>query len=66
MPKKRKGGWVQKVVAEMDKGAFSEKAKRAGKTTTQYAQEKASAPGKIGRQARLARTFAKMRKDKKK
>lgn len=42
-------------------GAFSAKAKAAGKSTAAYANEKASAPGLLGKQARLAKAFATMR-----
>lgn len=42
-------------------GAFSAKAAAAGKSTAQYAKEKASAPGQLGKQARLAKAFATMR-----
>lgn len=45
-------------------GAFKAKAQAAGKSTAEYAREKSSAPGRLGRQARLAETFAKMRKKK--
>ena len=38
-------------------GAFRTKAQKAGKTTRQYAQEKAHAPGLLGKQARLAKTM---------
>ena len=46
-------------------GAFSAKAKRSGMSTAAYAKSKASAPGTLGRQARLALTFAKFRPKKK-
>ena len=38
-------------------GAFSAKARRAGKSTAEYAKEKAHAPGVLGKQARLAQTL---------
>lgn len=47
-------------------GAFSAKAKAAGQSTAAFASEKASAPGLLGKQARLAKTFAKFRPKKKK
>ena len=59
----KKKKWIQAL--KIDEGAFSEKAKEAGKTTAQYAEEKADAPGKLGKQARLAKTFSKMRRKKK-
>ncbi len=48
-----------------NKGVFKAKAKAAGKTTAEYAAEKASAPGKLGREARLAKTLMGMNKKKK-
>ena len=42
-------------------GAFSAKAKKAGESTSAYARQEAGAPGRLGKQARLAETFAKMR-----
>lgn len=45
-------------------GVFSSAAQRAGETTHQYAEEKKSAPGRIGRRARLALTFEGMRRKK--
>ncbi len=59
----KKKKWIQ--AADLDKGSFSAKAKKAGKNVQEYAVEKAEAPGKLGKQARLAKTFAKMAKKKK-
>jgi hypothetical protein len=42
-------------------GVFSAKAKAAGESTHAYAEEKKDAPGKLGKQARLALTFEKHR-----
>ena len=56
--------WIEK--ANLKEGAFTKKAKKAGKGVQEYAAEKADAPGKTGKQARLAQTFAKMGKGKKK
>lgn len=42
-------------------GAFRAKAAAAGKSTAAYASEKASAPGLLGKQARLAKAFSTMR-----
>lgn len=42
-------------------GAFKAKAEAAGKTTSEYASEKASAPGTLGKQARLAETLMGMK-----
>lgn len=47
--------WIQK--ANLKKGSFTARAKAAGKSVPEYAKEKSSAPGKLGRQARLARLF---------
>jgi phage tail tape-measure protein len=45
--------WMSKAFANSH-GQFKAKAKRAGKSTAEFAREKAGAPGKLGRQARLA------------
>lgn len=42
-------------------GAFAAKAKAAGKSTAAYAAAKDKAPGVLGKEARLAETFARMR-----
>lgn len=52
-PKRKK--WVQK--ADIKKGAFTKKADAAGKSVQEYASEKADAPGTLGKEARLAKTF---------
>lgn len=52
--------WMKHAVKHP--GAFTAKAKAAGKTVPVYAEEKKSAPGLLGRQARLALTFEKARK----
>ena len=48
--------WIAKAVSK-HKGVFKKKAEAAGKTTKEYAEEKASAPGKLGKEARLAQTL---------
>jgi len=51
----------------LKKGAFTAKAKAAGKSVAQFAAEKAGAPGKLGREADLAKGFeviARNRKNK--
>ena len=53
------GKWIQ--AAHLKKGAFTAKAKKAGKSVAAYAKEKAGTGGKLGKQARLAQTFRKMR-----
>lgn len=55
--------WIQK--ANIKKGAFTAKAKRAGKSVAEYAEEKKDAPGKLGREARLAITFRNLSKARK-
>jgi len=45
-------------------GSFSSAAKKAGKSTAEYADEKSGASGKLGRRARLAQTLMSMRKGK--
>jgi transcription antitermination factor NusA-like protein len=42
---------------EHSHGQFKAKAEKAGESTAEYAKEKASAPGKLGKQARLAETL---------
>jgi len=49
------GKWIQK-------GAFTAKAKAAGKSVAAFAKEKAGASGRLGKQARLAQTLSKLRK----
>jgi len=46
-------------------GAFSKSAKRAGESTHKFAVEHRHSPGTMGRRARLALTFEKMRGAKK-
>lgn len=58
----KKKKWIQ--AAHLDEGSFTAKAKKAGKGVQEYAEEKAEAPGKLGKQARLAKTFRKMAKKK--
>ena len=42
-------------------GAFRRAAQRAGETTAEYAEEEKHAPGRLGREARLAKVFSKIR-----
>jgi hypothetical protein len=44
----------------LKKGAFTARAKAAGKSVREYAAEESGAPGKLGKQARLAQTFEKI------
>lgn len=50
MAKKR---WIQKATSNAH-GQFRRKAEKAGETTREYAEEEKDAPGKTGKQARLA------------
>lgn len=52
--------WIRGAIKHP--GAFSAKAKAAGKTTREFAAEKADAPGTLGKQARLASTLMGMHK----
>lgn len=52
--------WIQGAIKH--KGAFSAKAKKAGMSTSAYADKMADAPGSTGKQARLAQTLGKLRK----
>lgn len=54
--------WIKDAVKPSTKGTFSAKAKRAGESTAEYADAKASAPGKLGKEARLAKTLMGMKK----
>jgi hypothetical protein len=45
-------------------GAFTAKAKAAGKSVAAYAAAKKGAPGILGRQARLAQTLRKLGREK--
>lgn len=51
--------WIAKATSK-NKGKFSGAAKKAGKTTREYAQEKSGAGGKVGKEARLAETLMSM------
>ena len=53
--------WMAKAFANAH-GQFKAKAKAAGESTAEYANEKKNAPGKLGKQARLARAGMKARK----
>lgn len=51
--------WIAKATSK-NKGKFSAAAKRAGKTTKEFAAEKAGAGGKLGKDANLAQTLMSM------
>lgn len=61
MAKKKK--WIQK--ADLKKGAFTKKADAAGESVHEHAEEEKDAPGKTGKQARLALAFEGMAHKKK-
>ena len=48
--------WIKGATANAH-GQFAAKAKKAGESTAAFAAEKADAPGKLGKQARLAQTL---------
>lgn len=52
--------WIAGAVKK--KGSFKAAAKKAGKSTASFAQEKKHAGGKVGKRARLAITLSKLRK----
>lgn len=58
--------WIQKAIPKSHEGKFSEKAKEAGMSTRTYADKEASAPGTLGREARLAKTLMGMHRSKSK
>lgn len=60
MPSQNK--WIQRAVKPASKGKFTAKANAAGKSVAAFAQEKKSAPGKLGKEARLAITLKGLRK----
>lgn len=62
-PKKK---WVKNVAEHMHKGAFREKAERAGEPTAAYAREHEHDSGQTGRQARLAKSLMAMHSGTKK
>lgn len=63
MAEKKSKRWIARAVAN-SKGKFAEKARRAGKTTSEFASEHASSEGVLGREARLAETLSEMRRRK--
>lgn len=54
--------WIEH--AHLNKGSFSKKAKAHGESTGAFAKKEEHAKGKLGKQARLAETFSKMRSKK--
>lgn len=55
--------WIKGAIK--NPGSFSAKAKSMGMSTSAYAAKESGASGTLGRQARLAKTLAKLRKKKK-
>lgn len=55
----------KKPFRNLKRGAFTAKAKRAGYSVQQYARMKKNAPGRLGKQARLALAFKKMARARK-
>ena len=59
------GRWMQKVSSGIKRrgteGVFSAAAKRAGKSTHEFAEEHKHSSGKVGKRARLALAFASAR-----
>ncbi len=53
--------WIKGAIGG-NKGKFSAKATKAGESTAEYASEKASAPGTLGKEARLAKNLMGMKK----
>lgn len=51
--------WIQKAIKHP--GSFTRAAKRAGKSVSEYAQEKKHAKGTLGKRARLALTLKHLR-----
>ena len=48
--------WIKSATSNAH-GQFRAKAEAAGKTTAEFAKEKEDAPGKLGKEARLATTL---------
>jgi hypothetical protein len=58
----RKKHWIEGAIAHA--GSLSAAAKRAGKSTEEFAEEHDSDSGKTGRRARLAETLMRLAKKK--
>lgn len=54
--------WIKGALNPEHKGQFKAKAEKAGMNTQSYATKEQSAPGKTGKQARLALTLMGLRK----
>ena len=62
MAEEKKSKWIKGAVKPSHKGRFKAKAERAGMSTAAYAEKEKGAPGALGKEARLAQTFAGVRK----
>lgn len=62
--KAKSKNWIKDAVGK-NPAVFSKKAAAAGQSTAAFAEAKASAPGKLGKEARLAKTLSKIRGKKK-
>ena len=47
-------GWIKGAISPSHRGLFAAKAKAAGETTRQYAEEEKHAGGKLGKEANFA------------
>ena len=61
MSEKKPKKWI-KAATENAHGQFKAKAEKAGESTQAYAREEEHAPGKLGKQARLAESLMSMHK----
>lgn len=52
--------WIEN--SGMSKGSLGRKAKKSGMSTMQFAKDKSTSPGKLGKQSRLAETLSKLRR----
>jgi hypothetical protein len=66
LSRKPMAAWIASAVKPSRKGVFRRKAEAAGMSTAAYAKKEAGASGKLGKEARLAETFARFRPKKKK
>ena len=57
---KKKKNWIKSAIPKSHEGKFSAKAERAGESTQEFAKKHEDAPGKLGKEARLAETLMKM------
>lgn len=55
--KRKPKKWIAGAINPAHKGEFKAKAEAAGESTAEFAREKEHAPGKLGKQARLAESL---------